>query len=240
MARVDDDVVMAEIRTLRAEVAELRARQRQRSQIPKWACTCALALSPSLGHALDVPTDDIAGGLPIDAGMMVSRFDAIAQAITALEDGRPGQRELGPAVENWSSSAGSPDVAEAVVDGLELQLETTGRSVRIELESVGEEAGFISGEGGSDNFFFVRLERRTENVDIDWVHVEEFQFRTQATGASGTALRLPPSVIDAVDEPGAGSTQYRVLAWTSASGAAPVVRVVTVRLVAQEAASSGG
>lgn len=81
--------------------------------------------------------------------------------------------------------------------------------------------------------FTFRLERRTAGVDVDWVTVEEFYWRSDSS-----ILRVPPSTVMAFDTPPAGTTTYRVLGWPEPNGGSPAVSVARVRLVAQELAAT--
>lgn len=83
---VDLRELAAHVAQLQREIARLQRRGRSPRVAVQYACAALLLLSPTLGHALVIPTGDIAPTEPIDAAAMVDRFDAIAAAVTALEE----------------------------------------------------------------------------------------------------------------------------------------------------------
>jgi hypothetical protein len=237
-----------------------RGRASRRAGTWQLGVVAAFALVPSIGHGLDIDTTDIAPESAIDAGAMIARFTAIAQAVTALEGtveghtaaladidtritsleaGLSGPRIAGTFENSWSTLAIDPTDPTAEIENFSVTLTTHGRDVRVELAGDGD-APYLGAMTGDPFVRFVfRVERRTEGIDADWINVEEFYFGTDSqTGNTVASLSLPPSVITAVDTPSAGSTTYRVLAWHTPEDGLDLVgvSVSNVRIFAQELA----
>jgi hypothetical protein len=175
----------------------------------------------------------------ISGEKMHANFANIEERLAASETARPGDPAVGASVAGWVGYATAPSDADAVIDALEVELETTGRAVEVRLAGAGSQP-FIAGSVNAGNLEFTfRIERLTEGEDVDWVTVEEFYWRN-FTGQGFTVLRVPPGSLRAADAPEAGTTTYRVIAWAEPSAGNPSVDLARVRLVAQELAVNAG
>lgn len=226
--------------SIRGNAAVDLARARRSQRWAMWAGSVGLCSLPVLGWAA-VSLTEFQPNTPIVAADVNANFEALAVAVTELQDGRAGDRVLGSDVTEWTSTATSAGDPDAVVAELTVDVETHGRPVRVELIGNGEHQPFIAGETANQTAQFTyRLERRTAGVDVDWVTVDEFFFLAYAGGSSTSAVRLPPTVVTAVDTPAEGTTSYRVIAWNEPFGgqAGQQVDVARVRLAAQELAAT--
>ncbi|MBK8713248.1 MAG: hypothetical protein IPN32_00750 [Deltaproteobacteria bacterium] len=73
----------------------------------------------------------------ISGEKMHANFAKIEDRLTAAEQSRAGEPVLGTAVASWISYATASTDPEAVVDELEVELDTTDRSVRVALAGSG-------------------------------------------------------------------------------------------------------
>jgi len=203
-----------------------------------WIGAAGLCALPMVGWAA-VELTTFQKGDAISSADVNDNFTALAEAVTALENRRPRAAELGPAVPSWSGSASAATDPGAVVDGLGVTVETHGQTVSVGLVGSGGQP-FLGAEASNTSTEFIfRVERMTDGEDVDWVTVEEFYWRPQAGGSvTSTGLRVPPSTILATDTPPAGSTSYRVLAYSSPDAINPNLAVARVRMRAQELAAT--
>jgi hypothetical protein len=177
------------------------------------------------------PETDFTG--VISGEKMHANFANIEDRLAAAKQSRAGEPVLGTAVASWINYATASTDPDSVIDELEVELETTGRSVRVWMVGSGAQPSLNAGASGTAVDFTFRLERRTAGVDVEWVTVEEFYWRSDST-----AFFVPPSTMTAMDTPPPGTTTYRMLGWPEPNGASPAVGGERVRLVAQELAAT--
>lgn len=110
-----------EIEQLAVRVRELEVARRTEAatRTRRWRLVTLglLAAIPNLSHALELETGDIADGEQISAALMVTRFEAIATAVTALEDAAPVLRVCHVASDESEACAWVDDV-ESIDDGV--------------------------------------------------------------------------------------------------------------------------
>lgn len=189
-------------------------------------------LVPVLAHTASVPNPDFQPGGVISASAINENFAALADQLTTVEHQAHGAIVMSDAVTLFETGS---DTAVPIPEN-QLQIETTGGAVRLELSNgagVNGRLYLIGGGGGPDPWLFAYLTFERSADAQSWETIGGLDFGGVPAVAGSTGL--PPSAFASYDTPPAGTWFYRV-SIHDYSGAGPdsMIRVQNVRLVARE------
>ena len=204
-----------------------RATQRpdgQSRRLARWSLLAATIAVPCIAAALDVP-NAFNPGDPISASTINENFEALGQALEALQRRTPGVPVLSDPVGEFTLT----EQGTSPVPNLQVEVTSDTGLLRVGLTTNNNgDPGVSLIEPPVNGFTYIIFERSADGES--WVGLGSQA--VQANAAGGT-LTVPPGAFHTYDTPGRGTWHYRV---SVDNPAAVSMRLRGARLVVQSMA----